>query len=84
MIHFRWVEWGPDRISEEDGGPVLEARRPERFVFQWHPDGPEYATTVEVDFQVEADHTIVRLCETGFRDTLSGRTAFANCAAGWG
>ena len=82
--HFRWVEWGPDRVSEEDSGPVLEARRPLRFVFQWHPDGPDYATTVEVDFQAEGDLTIVRLCESGFRDTSAGREAFANCAAGWG
>ncbi len=20
-IHFRWVNWGPDRVTDEDGGP---------------------------------------------------------------
>ena len=32
---WRWVDWGPDRYTGEDRGPVLEARRPERYVFRW-------------------------------------------------
>lgn len=83
-IRFRWVDWGPDLVTDEDGGPVLEARRPERFVFQWHPDGPDYATTVEIDFEPVEAGTVVRLRESGFRDTPSGRQALVNCAAGWG
>jgi uncharacterized protein YndB with AHSA1/START domain len=83
-IHFRWQDWGPDRVSAEDGGPVLEARRPERFVFQWHPDGKAYATTVKVDLEPTAEGTVVRLVEHGYRDTPSGRKAILDCAAGWG
>ena len=83
-IRFRWVDWGPDRFSGEDGGPVLEARRPERFVFQWFPDGPSYSTTVEVDFEPVAEGTVIRLREHGYQDTPSGRLACLNCAAGWG
>jgi uncharacterized protein YndB with AHSA1/START domain len=83
-IHFRWVEWGPDRINGEDSGPVLEAQRPERFVFQWFPDSPAYATTVEVTFKRVEQGTIVRLRESGFQDTPSGRRACLDCAAGWG
>jgi uncharacterized protein YndB with AHSA1/START domain len=83
-IHFRWVNWGPDHITAEDGGPVLEADRPVRFVFQWHPDDPAYATTVEVDFEPSGDDTIVSLLEHGYRDTPGGRAACLNCAAGWG
>lgn len=30
---WRWVDWGPDRYTGEDRGPVLEAR--ERYVFRW-------------------------------------------------
>ncbi len=30
QIRFRWKEWGPNRITDEDGGPVLEAERPKR------------------------------------------------------
>lgn len=83
-IYFRWVDWGPDRISTEDRGVVLEARRPARFVFQWHPDGPGYATTVTLDFELVENGTVVRLHEHGFQDTPSGWQAFADCAAGWG
>jgi uncharacterized protein YndB with AHSA1/START domain len=83
-IRFRWVDWGPDRINGEDGGPVLESKRPERFVFQWFPDGPPYPTTVEVDFERVPQGTIIRLREHGYRDTPSGRRACLDCAAGWG
>jgi uncharacterized protein YndB with AHSA1/START domain len=37
-IRFRWRNWGPDRVSGEDGGPVLEAEKPRRFAFQWYPE----------------------------------------------
>jgi uncharacterized protein YndB with AHSA1/START domain len=83
-ISFRWEDWGPERISGEDGGPVLEAIPPACFVFQWHPDGDSYATTVEVSFEAVPGGTIVRLKERGYQNTPSGRRAFANCASGWG
>lgn len=83
-IRFRWVEWGPDRVSAEDGGPVLEASYPQRFVFRWQPDDPSYFTTVEVDFEAVEGGTVVRLREHGFRDTPAGRRACLDCAAGWG
>jgi len=83
-IHFRWVNWGPDRTTAEDGGPVLEARRPERFVFHWSPDNPSYATTVEIDIYPIEGATRVDLHESGYQDTPSGRAALANCASGWG
>ena len=83
-IHFRWMDWGPDRFTGEDGGLVQEARRPERFVFQWHPDSPEYATTVEIDLEPVDQGTVMRLRESGYQNTPSGRRAFADCAAGWG
>jgi len=83
-IHFRWIDWGPDHITSEDGGLVLEARRPERFVFNWYPDSPDYATTVAIDFEPVGQGTVVRLQEFGYRNTPSGWQAFANCAAGWG
>jgi uncharacterized protein YndB with AHSA1/START domain len=83
-ILFRWREWGPDRVNEEDGGPVLQARRPERFVFQWRPDNSSYSTTVELDFEVDPRGTIIRIREYGYQDTPSGRKAIMECAAGWG
>lgn len=83
-IHFRWMDWGADHFTGEDGGPVLEAHRPERFVFTWHPDGPQYATTVEIDFEMVDQGTVVRLRESGYQNTPSGWQALTNCAAGWG
>ncbi len=84
IIRFRWRDWGPDRVTAEDGGPVLEARPPSRFVFQWQPDGPGYFTTVEIDLTPGGSGTIVRLREHGYEDTPSGRRAALGCAAGWG
>lgn len=83
-IRFRWVEFGADRVTAEDGGPVLEARRPERFVFQWRSDTPDYATTVEINFRAVDGGTIIELSEHGYRDTPGGLRAMLNCAAGWG
>jgi uncharacterized protein YndB with AHSA1/START domain len=83
-IRFKWREWGPDRITCEDGGTVLEAERPRRFVFQWSPDQPDYATTVELDFEAVPEGTVVRVREYGYRDTPAGRRKMLECAAGWG
>jgi uncharacterized protein YndB with AHSA1/START domain len=83
-IHFRWVNWGPHHISTEDGGPVLEAIPGERFIFQWHPDVPDYPTTVEINVTFKDGGTIVSLCEHGFADTPSGLQAMVDCATGWG
>ncbi len=84
VIHFRWDNWGPDHISTEDAGTVLETIPPVRFVFQWHPELPEYATTVEINLTPTDGGTIISLNESGFADTPSGIAALANCAAGWG
>ncbi len=84
LIWLRWRDWGPDRVNAEDGGPVVEARRPERFVFQWHPDNPAYFTTVEIDLELSGGGTVVRLREHGYHDTPEGLAAMLNCTAGWG
>ncbi len=83
-IRFRWREWGPDRVTTEDGGPMLEATRPRRFVFQWSPDNPSYATTVAIDFEPSDRGTIIRLRESGYHDTPTGRRKMLECAGGWG
>ena len=83
-IHFKWKEWGADKATSEDGGPVIEADRPKRFVFQWFPDSKEYSTTVEVDFENVEEGTIIRLKESGYHDTPRGKGALMACAVGWG
>jgi uncharacterized protein YndB with AHSA1/START domain len=79
---WRWADWGPDRVTEEDRGPVLEASRPERFVFGWQERLG--GTTVEVDFEEHAEGTVVRLREHGYPDTADGWKQFVSCATGWG
>ena len=31
---LRWKDFGPGRVSLEDGGPVLEAKKDRKFAFQ--------------------------------------------------
>ena len=83
-IVFRWKNWGVEKFSGEDGGPILKAERPRRFFFQWHPDNPKYATTVEIRFEAVRDGTVVHLREYGYEDTPEGRRAMLWCATGWG
>jgi uncharacterized protein YndB with AHSA1/START domain len=83
-IVFRWRKWGPDKWDHDSTGEVLEAKRPYRFAFQWRPDTPSYATTIEMDFEAVEEGTVIRLREFGYHDTPSGRAALMECAAGWG
>ena len=80
-ITFRWKDWGPDLYTTSAGGPVLEAVRPKRFVFQW---GEKMRSTVAFALTAEHGGTTVRLTETGYPDTPEGRAMALECAAGWG
>jgi uncharacterized protein YndB with AHSA1/START domain len=79
---WRWVDWGPDAYTGEDRGPVLEARRPERYAFQWQ--SALGGTTVELDFEEHSAGTVVRLREHGYPDTPEGWAGFSDCSTGWG
>ena len=83
-IVFRWKDWGPDKYTLDSHGKVLEAKRPEKFVFQWYSDSTEYATTIEMIFEKVEEGTVVRLREYGYHDTPSGIAAMLECATGWG
>jgi len=83
QITFRWKDWGPERYTGENGGPVLEARRPERFVFQWKVDSGSYDTTVEINFEPVDEGTVVRLIEYGYEDSPTGLKDMLNRASGW-
>jgi uncharacterized protein YndB with AHSA1/START domain len=79
---WRWFDWGPDRVTAEDRGPVLEASRPSRFVFRWQAGLG--GTTVEVDFEEHPEGTVVRLREHGYPDSPEGWAGFGECSTGWG
>ena len=76
---FRWVDWGPEKtINQEAPGRVLEAKRPERFVFQWGETGEE--TTVEIVLEEREGGTLLKLREYGFRKIEN----VVDNASGWG
>lgn len=76
---MRWVDWGAENdIDVEVPGTVLEAKRPERFVFEWGKPGEE--STVEVVFEQREGGTLVRLREYGFRELEQ----IIDNAGGWG
>jgi RimJ/RimL family protein N-acetyltransferase/uncharacterized protein YndB with AHSA1/START domain len=77
-IHLRWEDWGPDHVTAEDHGMVLEVVPDERFAFKWHPgDTP---TIVTFELHARGDGTVVRLTESGYTSSRS----YAGCATGWG
>jgi len=82
-INFRWENWGLDRYTGELGGPVLEAQRPERFVFQWKVDYGSYNTTVAIDFEAVKEGTVVRLTEYGYENDSLMIKNMLNRASGW-
>jgi len=76
---FRWVDWGAEKtINQEAPGRVLEAKRPERFVFQWGEAGEE--TTVEIILEEREGGTLLKLREYGFRKIEN----VVDNASGWG
>ena len=61
-VVFRWRDWGVDCYNGEDGGPVVEAVRPSRLVFEWHTEGAaDRTTTVSIDIAPHDAGTVVRL-----------------------
>ena len=63
---------------------MLEARRPDRFVFRWKVDNGSNKTTVEINFEPVHEGAVVRLIEYGYEDTPTGMKDLLNCVSGWG
>jgi len=83
QIRFRWKNHGLNNYTGENGGPITEARRPHRFVFQWKADSGLYMTTVEIDFTPVNQGTAVHLVEYGYEDSPVGTQDFLNRVSGW-
>jgi uncharacterized protein YndB with AHSA1/START domain len=81
-IRFRWVAFGVDRVTGEDGGPVVEALPPRRFAFRWTPG--DTTTTVALDLEPRGRGTVVRITESGHSTSAGDLAALVDCAAGWG
>jgi uncharacterized protein YndB with AHSA1/START domain len=80
-IFFKWVEWGVDKVNSEAKCPIIEVKKPERFVFQWWED---HYTTIELVFEEIDEGTKVSVREFGYQNTKEGRRRCLECAVGWG
>ncbi len=82
ICSFCWQEWGPDKYTLKVPGKVIEANKPDLFVFQWGPE--DKATTIRIQLTARDNGTVVTLTEDGYKDTPEGRAMIVECAAGWG
>lgn len=82
-ISFRWENFAGENAVIEDTGPILEFEESHRFVFQWHPQGKEYPTTVAFTLSPRGEGTVLGVEETGYLDTPEGHRIFNSCATGW-
>ncbi|MGO4565871.1 SRPBCC domain-containing protein [Rhizobium sp. 2YAF20] len=81
-IWFRWVEFGPERVTIEDEGEVVEFSEPSLLIFTWKPGVSK--TTVKLSIQRWLDRTLVTLTEEGFSDAPEDVRAMLDVACGWG
>ncbi len=82
ICSFAWKDWGPDKYTLQVPGTVIEAERPNLFVFSWGEG--ELTTTITVRFEPADNGTTVTLTEDGYPNTSKGRAAILDCASGWG
>ena len=81
---FRWVDWGVEKFTGEMVGEVVEADRPEKFVFRWPVDSGGYLTTVTITIEASEEGSIVRLVEGDYEEGEVGNQDMLNRASGWG
>lgn len=82
VCSFAWKEWGPSRYTHAVPGIVVDAVRPDRFVFKWGKPGKE--STVSFVLKAREGGTLVICTEEGYPNTPEGRAAIMECACGWG
>ena len=84
-IVLRWENFGVDRLSAQDGGPVLTAEPGKEFAFKWCPGGPDQPTTVRFKLSPYGLGTRVDLTEEGYTsESEASLSAAMMCAVGWG
>ncbi|MBH0168267.1 SRPBCC family protein [Fictibacillus sp. 18YEL24] len=81
-IRMRWLNFGSENVTIEDGGSILEAIPNQKFVFQWSPG--EQSSTVTIKLKPYKDGTLVVLNESGYTHSERDIRACIGCAVGWG
>ncbi len=79
---FRWKDWGVNHYSTSADGPVLEAERPARFVFQW--TAGDTPTTIEFDLKPLGSGTHLSVRESGHTTSKKDLAQLVECSHGWG
>jgi uncharacterized protein YndB with AHSA1/START domain len=83
-IIFRWKNWGVDKYKGESKGTVIKYERPTQFVFSWTVHESNLMSKVEINLKSDERGTIIRLEESNFPDTDTGRQKMLENAVGWG
>ncbi|MQR94378.1 SRPBCC family protein [Fictibacillus phosphorivorans] len=81
-IRMRWINFGSEKVTIEDGGSILEAIPNQKFVFQWSPG--EQISTVTIELKPYKDGTLVVLNESGYTHSERDIRACIGCSVGWG
>ena len=82
FVKLRWRDFGPDRTTCEDGGPVVAVLTNRQFAFKWSP--ASHATTVNIALEERDSGTLVVVTETGYTTSEDDLKALVSCACGWG
>jgi uncharacterized protein YndB with AHSA1/START domain len=82
VCNFRWRNRGPDLITHESPGHVVEIDPPRRFVFEWGNPGEK--TLAQLNLETRSDGTVLSLFENGYRETREGLRSILECSAHWG
>ena len=82
-IRLRWKNFGPQKLTLEDGGPILTHQPPRRFAFEWSPL-KGHPTRVMIVITAVDDGSIVTVRESGYPDTEIAKQVMLGCATGWG
>jgi uncharacterized protein YndB with AHSA1/START domain len=82
VCNFKWKNWGPDLVTQESPGKVIDIQPPRLFVFEW--GGPGRETIARMEIQPLHDGSVLTLSESGYPDDEQGRKYMVECAAHWG
>jgi uncharacterized protein YndB with AHSA1/START domain len=82
VCNFKWENRGPELVSHESPGRVIDVRPPSLFVFEWGSPGRE--TIARMEIEPLHDGSVLTLSESGYPDDEQGREYMVECAAHWG
>jgi uncharacterized protein YndB with AHSA1/START domain len=83
FIKFVWKNFGIDKVSFEDGGPILKAIPNKQFTFNWFPIDDHTPITVNFALSEINESTIVEVTDSGYRMENKHLAQLVDCAQGW-